>query len=226
MSRATWIAIAAARPNAIAWSHPANGRTWSSSPLSTSCFHSRALCSRANSRDRASTLPMRLTATRNASSAASPAASRSAIWSRRWASSSSTSRPFRAGALATYARHSAICDSTPSIDDTSADTARNERERDQGQASPEAAQRPRDGHPLALLFGEGGPPGVGDRAVPTAPALGRHPPLGRHVAEAAEAVEQRVQHPVRPLELAAREISDPFQQGVAVALAFRQDRQH
>ena len=38
----------------------------------TSCFHSRSKCARANSRDSASRLPMRLTATRNASSAARP----------------------------------------------------------------------------------------------------------------------------------------------------------
>ena len=42
-----------------------------------------------------------------------PASFRSAIWSRRWSSSSSTSRPLTPGAPATYARHSAICSSTP-----------------------------------------------------------------------------------------------------------------
>ena len=41
----------------------------SASPVMTNCFHSRSECARANSRDSASRLPMRLTATRKASSA-------------------------------------------------------------------------------------------------------------------------------------------------------------
>ena len=42
----------------------------------TSCFQRRSECSRANSRERASRSPMRFTATRNASSVASPASTR------------------------------------------------------------------------------------------------------------------------------------------------------
>ena len=61
------------------------------SPASTSCFHSRSECSRANSRDRSSRLPMRLTATRNASSARRPTAMSSSTEPRRWSSSSSAS---------------------------------------------------------------------------------------------------------------------------------------
>ena len=45
----------------------------SASGATTNCFHSRSECARANSRDSASRLPMRLTATRNASSPARPA---------------------------------------------------------------------------------------------------------------------------------------------------------
>src|SRR5436190_7319911 len=43
----------------------------------TNCFHSRSECARANSRDSASRLPRRLTATKNASSPARPASVRS-----------------------------------------------------------------------------------------------------------------------------------------------------
>ena len=41
--------------------------------LRTSCFHSRSECSRANSRETSSRLPIRFTATRKASSALQPA---------------------------------------------------------------------------------------------------------------------------------------------------------
>ena len=39
-------------------------------------------------------------------------------------------------------------------------------------------------------------------------------------------MEQRVEHPVGPLELAPGERTYPLQDGVAVALALRQDREH
>ena len=97
--RTTWIATAAATAKTSASNHPLDERAGSSSSLRTSCFHSRPLCSRANSRDRVSRSPIRFTATRNASSAVRPTASSSAIWSRRCASSSSTSRPLTAGAF-------------------------------------------------------------------------------------------------------------------------------
>src|SRR5680860_776110 len=99
--RTTWATTPAATANTSASSQPLDCRAGSSSPLRTSCFHSRPLCSRANSRDRVSRSPIRFTATRKASSPLRPAASSSAIWSRRWASSSSASRPSTAGAFAT-----------------------------------------------------------------------------------------------------------------------------
>jgi hypothetical protein len=55
----------------------------SSSGAMTSCFHNRSECSRANSRAMASWLPMRLTATRKASSPAGPARVRTPTSSRR-----------------------------------------------------------------------------------------------------------------------------------------------
>ena len=39
-------------------------------------------------------------------------------------------------------------------------------------------------------------------------------------------MEERVEHPVGPLQLARRERAHPLQDGVAVALALGQDREH
>src|SRR5215207_10085528 len=39
-------------------------------------------------------------------------------------------------------------------------------------------------------------------------------------------MKQRVEHPVRPLELAPGERTDPLEDGVAVALTLGQDREH
>src|SRR5262245_17938959 len=50
-------------------------------------------------------------------------------------------------------------------------------------------------------------------------------PDGLHVAVAFEAVEHRVQHAVRPLQLAARELGHALDDGVAIALAFAEDRE-
>ena len=145
-----------------------------------------------------------------------PAASSSAIWSRRWASSSSTSRPLTPGASATYARHSAIWDSTLHVTPPSAASS----------SPPDVVQRARHGRPLPLLVRERGAPVLGDHVVPAAPPFRRRPPLRLHVPEPAEAMEQRVEHPVGPLELAARERAHPLEDRVAVALILGQDREH
>ena len=60
---------AAATAKTSVANQPLVARSGSSSPPRTSCFHSRPLCSRANSRDSSSRSPIRLTATRKASSA-------------------------------------------------------------------------------------------------------------------------------------------------------------
>ena len=59
-------------------------------------------------RDSASRLPMRLTATKNASSPARPASVSAAIWSRRCPSSSSTAEPSTVLRRRKYVRHWAI----------------------------------------------------------------------------------------------------------------------
>ena len=61
------------------------------SGATTSRFHSRSECSRANSRESVSRSPMRFTAMRKASSSVSPASTSALVWLRRWSSSSSTS---------------------------------------------------------------------------------------------------------------------------------------
>ena len=63
-------------PAGLGAAHRPSGET-------TSCFQSRSEYSRANSRDNESRSPMRLTATRNASSSARPASRSAPIWSRR-----------------------------------------------------------------------------------------------------------------------------------------------
>jgi len=101
-----------------------------------------------------------------------------------------------------------------------------QRRRHPAGAPPDVTQRPRDGHPLPLLLRERRAPVVGDRVVPSAPLVGRRPPLGGHVSQPAEAMEQRVEHPVGPLELTPGELAHPLQDGVAVALALGEDREH
>src|SRR6185312_166056 len=65
-----------------------------------------------------------------------------------------------------------------------------------------------------------------DHVVLATAPLRRRPPLRRHVAEPAETVEQRVEHPVAPLELPGGECTDPLEDRVAIALTVGQDRQH
>src|SRR5215211_2179956 len=73
-------AAATARQKATMASARARARgSPESEGTTTSCFQRRSECSRANSRERASRLPMRFTATRNASSVVSPASTRTAL---------------------------------------------------------------------------------------------------------------------------------------------------
>ena len=93
-------------------------------------------------------------------------------------------------------------------------------------ARPDVVQRARDGRPLTLVLGERRPTLVGDRVVPAAAPLGWRAPFRRHVAEPVEAMEQWVEHPVAPLELAPGERAHPLEDRVAVALTVGQDREH
>jgi len=91
---------------------------------------------------------------------------------------------------------------------------------------PDVTQRLRDGHPLPLLFRERRAAVVGEHVVPATTALGRGPPLRGDVPEPAQAVQQRVEHPVGPLELTPRELAHPLEDRVPVALAVGEDREH
>ena len=65
-----------------------------------------------------------------------------------------------------------------------------------------------------------------DTGAPQAAALSRgRAPLRGHVAEPGEAVQQRVEHPVGPLQLSAGELIDALLDGVSVALALVEDGQ-
>ena len=112
---ATAAATARAKTTSGLGTGGALGGASSASAAMTSCFHNRSECSRANSRDSASRLPMRLTAMRNASSSGESDVVSAASWSRRWPSSSSTSGPSMRRRRRRYARHCAICSSSGAI---------------------------------------------------------------------------------------------------------------
>ena len=183
----------------------------------TSCFHSRSECSRANSRDSASRLPMRLTATRKASSPARPASVSAASWSRRWPSSSSTSGPWMACRRRRY---------VPPLRDLLL-----ERSIGEGRHAVHAfIQMPAQGAvhdlPLLPLRRELRPAFFRDPVVlAPAAALGRGP-LRRDVALALEPVQHRIEHAVGPLQVPARQLGHPLDDGVAVAVAFGEDGEH
>ncbi len=109
------IVTAAATASEIARIRPFEPARAAACSPTTSCFHSRSECSRANSRDTASSAPIRLTATRNASSAESPDASSPSIWSRRCPSSSSASVGVIALPWVRYERHVEIWVSVSSV---------------------------------------------------------------------------------------------------------------
>ena len=67
---------------------------------------------------------------------------------------------------------------------------------------------------------------VGQPVVLPPPAGLRLAPDGLHEAVALEAVEHRVEHAVRPLQLPAGQLVHALDDGVAVALALAEDGQH
>ena len=91
---------------------------------------------------------------------------------------------------------------------------------------PDAAQGRVDRLPLLALRRELRPSVLGE-AVVLAPASGVGlAPLGGDKPLALEPVQYRVEHPVGPLQVAAREITDALDDRVTVAVSFGQDREH
>ncbi len=84
---------------------------------------------------------------------------------------------------------------------------------------PDLPQRVCDDGPLLLPVGECLPARRRDRVVlAPAPGVGRTP-RRRDVAEPLESVQQRVEHPVRPLHATARELTHALEDRVAVQVA-------
>ena len=91
--------------------------------------------------------------------------------------------------------------------------------------APQPAEGAVGGGPLPALIGQLGAPGFRDLVVPSPPAFRRQPPLGTDVAESFQTVQERIQHAVRPLQLAAGELPHPLQNRIAVTGALHQDRE-
>ena len=148
----------------------------------TSFFQSRSECSWANSPDRASTLPSRLTAMRKASSGVRPAAPRSAIWSRRWPSSSSASAVWTACCCSRLLSppsdqcFDVRCLVRTGVSGSHGGQLRSQRRDRRRHLMPEVLQGAGDHSPLAALLGERLPAVLGDPVVlaPPGPAAGRH----------------------------------------------------
>src|SRR6266536_4858632 len=85
------------------------------------------------------------------------------------------------------------------------------------EAEPDLLERLHDRVPLAALLGELIEALVGD-AVVLAPPLARNRlPVRLHVTEALQPLQQRVQQPLGPVQLATGQLVDPPEDGVAVA---------
>ena len=93
-------------------------------------------------------------------------------------------------------------------------------------AEPDLLERVHDRVPLAALLGQLGQARVGDAVVLAPPLAGDRLPARLHVTEALEPVQQRVQQPLGPVQLATGQLVDPPEDGVAVALALGQDAEH
>src|SRR6266511_4432793 len=199
------------------------------SPVSTSCFHSRSECSRANSRDKSSRLPIRLTATRNASSARRPTATSSSTELRRWSSSSSASDFCSSRRRCTYWRHCTNWFSSSSRPSGAVmpgpPTGRCQRP-EIARAEPDLFQRVHDRVPLAALLGKLSQALVGDAVVLAPPLPSDRLPARLHIAEALKPVQQRVKQSLGPVQLSTGQLVDPSEDGVAVALPLGQDAQH
>src|SRR5690606_17986220 len=91
---------------------------------------------------------------------------------------------------------------------------------------PDAPERRVHRLPLPALLLELLPAARRDAVVLAPPAAVRDLPARLDVAEALEPVQHRVQHPVGPLQPAPGELADALQDGVAVAVALRQDGKH
>ena len=80
-----------------------------------------------------------------------------------------------------------------------------------------------DRSPLLAMVGELFAAGSGDSVILAAPPRLGRPPFRRHQALSLEAMEDRVKHAVGPLQVAAGELADTLDNGVAVAVALSQN---
>src|SRR6478736_6533310 len=88
---------------------------------------------------------------------------------------------------------------------------------------PHLLQRMAHDGPLPALLGEGGLAAAAQPVVLAGPAAGGGAPRRLDVAETLEAMEERIQHPVAPLQLAVRQLADAPEDRVPVRLAVRED---
>src|SRR5512139_2917037 len=140
--------------------------------------------------------------------------------------------------LRRWARHASICFSSEltaglsvrfwSIGSAPLEEG-NETDRDTravGHGRPDLPERLVHGLPLAALVGQLPAPGVGYSVVlPPPPRLCPRPP-GFDEAGALQSMEHRIEHAVSPLQSASGELTNPFQDGVAVAVPFGQDGEY
>src|SRR5687768_2209505 len=191
------------------------------------CFQSRSECSRANSFEIASCAPIRLTATRNASSSERPPSRRAATWSRRWSSSSATSTGRIAWRSRRKPRHCSICASSESAttEGRARSTMGHLQRRREGHREPDVSQRRVDRLPLLPLLGELRATLGSDAVVLALASRLRGSPLPFDVTLALEPVQHRIEHPVGPLELPPGQLAHPLQDRVAVRVPLGDDRE-
>jgi len=95
-----------------------------------------------------------------------------------------------------------------------------------GDRLPDAAQRSVHRLPLPAFLGELNPSGGRDPVVlATTAALCDFPPRF-DVAESLEPMQNGIEHAVGPLHVAAGQLPDTLEDGVAVAIPFGKNRQH
>ena len=178
---------------------------------------------------------MRFTATRNASSAVSPASIRVPTCSRRWSSSSATSAGWTACRRRRYALHWAIC-SSRDAGSAEGDIAQAPCRRGRiGVARPAGSGTGRSFHRLRSVSSTAChclsssaswvTAAGGDAVVLATAAVLPDFPAGLDVVEPFEAVQHGVEHAVRPLQVPAGRFADALEDGVPVTVTLGQDRE-
>src|SRR5690606_17577445 len=95
-----------------------------------------------------------------------------------------------------------------------------------GHATPQSTEGSVGGLPLLALLCQLGSPGIRHLVVFAPPTLRRRAPLRTDVAEPLEAVQQRVEHAVGPLDVTAGQLTHALENGIAVAGALDEDGEH